>query len=390
MPPVLSKQQTVRIALAATLPIPRKKRKIWAKKWLMERKKYNHMMLLQELDSEDFRNYLRMDHASFSTLLNLLLSEIIPETCKDIYKLLRNYIQVRKNMTHAVCRLVVDVLVVFVFHIPATGKEWLETSHQFESMWQFTNCVGCMDGKHVLVNKPPGSGSLFYNYKGTFSVVLFAVVNANYEFMYVHSGVHGSVADSGGLKHTNFYENLMSGNLNLPLPSLLPGTDILAPYVFLVDEAFAISEHVLKPFPQKNLTHGKRIFNYRLSRAKRVVESVFGVLSSRFHLFQKPILLDIDNVDNVVLACCVLCNYLRRNSRGYITNSCVDNEDIENGSCREGNWWRGNAWINLDRNNVTPQSQIGNNVRNILTDYLYGTGSVPFQKRMINVLGSMH
>jgi len=45
-----------------------------------------------------------------------------------------------------------------------------------------------MDGKHVLINKPPGTGSLYYNYKGTLSVVLFAVVTADHRFMYVHTG----------------------------------------------------------------------------------------------------------------------------------------------------------------------------------------------------------
>lgn len=46
-----------------------------------------------------------------------------------------------------------------------------------------------MDGKHILVKKPPNTGSYYYNYKGTFSVVLFAIVNANYEFLYVHNGL---------------------------------------------------------------------------------------------------------------------------------------------------------------------------------------------------------
>ncbi|KAJ8875254.1 hypothetical protein PR048_023149 [Dryococelus australis] len=371
------------------------------------------MMLLEELDLEDFRNYLRMGHESFSKLLDSVhtaMREAVPpeerlvSTLRYLVtgidyadlkystaippQLLSESFQKHVKLSTRYCgttyRLVVDVP-VFVFQIPATGKKnWLETAHQFETMWQFTNCVGCMDGRHVLLNKPPGSGSLFYNFKETFSVVLFAVVNANYEFMHLHSGVNGSVTDSGVLKHTNFYENFVSGKLNLPLPWLLPGTNILAPYVFLGDgntpktSKFAISEDVLKSFPQKNLTHEKRIFNYRLSRARRVVENVFGILSSRFRLFQKPILLDIDNVDK------------KKFQRLYYKYcSCVDNEDIDDGSFREGDWRRGNAWINLDRNNVTRQSQIGNNVRNIFTDYFNGAGSVPFQ-RTINVLGSMH
>lgn len=76
------------------------------------------------------------------------------------------------------------VFVHFVFELPTSENKWLETSKQFETMWQFNNRIGAMDVKHVLIKKPPGTGSLYFNYKGTFSVVLFAIVNANYEFMY--------------------------------------------------------------------------------------------------------------------------------------------------------------------------------------------------------------
>lgn len=130
--------------------------------------------------------------------------------------------------------------------------------------------------------------------------------------MYVHTGINGSVSDGGVLKHTDFYKKITSGELMLPQPTLLPNTNIYALHVFLGDSAFAINKNILKPFPQKNLTHDKRIYNYRLSRARRVVENVFGILSSRFRIFKKPILVDIKNIDILVLACCSLHNFLRK------------------------------------------------------------------------------
>ena len=46
-------------------------------------------------------------------------------------------------------------------------------------------------------------------------------------------------------------------------------------YVFLADDAFRLGKHCLKPYLQSGLTPIKRIFNYRLSRVRRVTENAF-------------------------------------------------------------------------------------------------------------------
>jgi len=74
--------------------------------------------------------------------------------------------------------------------VPSTEQEWKHVADGFNQLWQFRNCLGAIDGKHIIIKKPQKSGSYYYNYKGTFSVVLFAVVNANYEFIYIHMGAY--------------------------------------------------------------------------------------------------------------------------------------------------------------------------------------------------------
>ena len=67
----------------------------------------------------------------------------------------------------------------------------------FQEKWNFSTCEGAMDGKHVQIVPPPGSGSLYFNYKGNFSVVLLALVDANLKFLFVDVGTNGRISDGG-------------------------------------------------------------------------------------------------------------------------------------------------------------------------------------------------
>lgn len=82
-----------------------------------------------------------------------------------------------------------------------------------------------------------------------------AVVKANYEFLFVDIGKQGRMSD-GGVTETAFYEKMINGSLNLPSNE---NNDENLNFFFIGDEAFALNEHVLKPYPQISLTHEKRI-----------------------------------------------------------------------------------------------------------------------------------
>jgi len=78
--------------------------------------------------------------------------------------------------------------------VPQTSKDWKEVANRFKDRWQMINCGGCIDGKHIRICQPVRSGALYYNYKNFYSIVLMAIVNHNYEFIYVDVGKQGRIS----------------------------------------------------------------------------------------------------------------------------------------------------------------------------------------------------
>lgn len=100
--------------------------------------------------------------------------------------------------------------------------------------------------------------------------------------------------------------------LDIPNPQNLPDSDVALPFVVLGDEAFPLLENLMKPYPrsQSFTDIWKAVFNYRLSRARRIVENAFGILTHRFRILNTPIHLDISSIEDAVTVACILHNIL--------------------------------------------------------------------------------
>nr|XP_022907522.1 protein ALP1-like [Onthophagus taurus] len=260
---------------------------------------------------------------------------------------------------------------------PQCEEEWKQIALEFKQRWNFDTCVGAIDGKHINIVKPPNSGSIYYNYKGKFSIVLMAVVDAQYKFIMVQTGRNGRVSEGGVLYHTTFYDKLVNGTLNLPKPENVEGTQFTLPYVFVGDEAFPLLPNLMKPYPRKKLNPDERIFNYRQSRARRIVENAFGIMSSRFGVFKTDISLSVDKVDCIVLACCASYNFLRDESKHYIPPRYADEEDVEVGELRFGQWREERQLTPLQRM-TRPTTVATTEARSQYKQYFNSVGSVPF------------
>lgn len=245
--------------------------------------------------------------------------------------------------------------IFFCLQLPGNEQQWLEVEKGFKN--NFPHALGAMDGKHIVVQCPNNSGSEYFNYKKTFSVVLLALVDSNYNFMYADIGSQGRISDGGVFKHSSLWQKIASDTLNLPKPRSLTSADnVDLPYVFLADGAFALHNNIMKPYPgNHNIGTSKRIFNTRLSRSRVVVENVFGVLASRFRIFKKPIDLNIDNIPVITMTCLLLHNFLRKShnsSNIYMPAGIVDTYD-DNGDLLQLGTWRQNIDNNCALRNVT-------------------------------------
>ncbi|GFQ89177.1 DDE Tnp4 domain-containing protein [Trichonephila clavata] len=188
---------------------------------------------------------------------------------------------------------------------------WLDIAEGYHEQWQFPNCLGAIDGKHVLMQAPPKSGSRFHNYKGTFSIILLACVDANYKFVLVDIGAEGHNSDGGVFKNSIFGQSLEKGTLDLPCPVEIPGTTKMLPFLFIGDEAFPLKSNLMRPYPGVALSKDKAIFNYCLSRARRCVENAFGIMASRFRIFRKPLVSSFETSTFTVAAAVCLHNFIK-------------------------------------------------------------------------------
>ncbi|CAN7942970.1 unnamed protein product [Ixodes hexagonus] len=265
---------------------------------------------------------------------------------------------------------------------------WLQVAEGFSRSWQFPNCIGAVDGKHVQIQAPAKSGTMYYNYKGTSSIVLLAVVDADYKFVVVDVGAYGKQSDGGVLKQSAFGQLLEQGRLELPKDLLLPNTRLPAPCVFVGDEAFQLRPDFLRPYPGRMLDDDKRIFNYRLSRA-RCAENAFGILVTRWRILERRLGENPQNDEELVKALCVLHNFLMHRTAGDDAYCAAGYGDSVNatGERRCGQWRRQLVQppMQVARTLARNFALMARYVRDMYKQYLMSAaGRVPWQNAVLN------
>lgn len=200
---------------------------------------------------------------------------------------------------------------------------------------------------NIALRAPSRSGSLYYNYKKTFSVALMAACDYNYKFTLIDVGSYGSHNDASIFSESEIGKLLKKEKLNLPRGrERLPGSNTLAEYFFIGDEGFPLSKNIMSPYSGRNLDEKKRIFNYRLSRARRKIENAFGILVPRWRVLRTIICMQPNAVNKIIMSTVCLYNLKSfeeqqlETDRYYCSPGFVDienNRNIINSAWRENN-----------------------------------------------------
>ncbi|XP_031329273.1 protein ALP1-like [Photinus pyralis] len=266
-------------------------------------------------------------------------------------------------------------------------NDFERTAAGFSRLWNMPNCIGAVNGKHVVIQSPKHSGSQFFSYKKTFSIVLMASCDAQYKFNMVDIGAAGSNHDGMVFRESGFGSALLEQRLQLPNPKVLPGSSILLPHFLVADQAFPLHQNIMRPYPGEHLVEKKRIFNYRLSRARRCIENAFGIVAQRWRVLRKTIIADLSTCEEIVKATVVLHNFILTEENGkkvYLPNGYADYIDGE-GTLHEGRWrGTGQHLTGIGRIGTNNFShRVGAN-RDLLADYFVSdAGSVPWQIQQI-------
>lgn len=259
-------------------------------------------------------------------------------------------------IVHEVCEAIVTRLGQKYIKIPQ-GEDILQVVDGFLSRWQFPQCAGALDGTHIPILAPAENHTDYFNRKGFHSVVMQALVDYRYRFMDIYIGWPGSVHDARVLTNSALFSKGETGTLLPNFSRNINGCNV--PLVILGDPAYPLLSWLMKGYPESgNSTQKQRNFNYRLSRARFVVENAFGRLKGRWKCLSKRNDTSIRFLSNLIAACCILHNLCE-----------------VHGDTFDEQWIQNNIEVpSHETLTPTPPSHVGihspDRIRNALADYL--------------------
>ena len=165
------------------------------------------------------------------------------------------------------------------------------------------------------------------------------VCSANYRYLLVDIGDEGHQNDSGVFRNSEFGKAMLERKLGLLPCDKLLNSDLVCPYVFLGDSIFALNKTLMRSFVGRYLPEDERIFNNRLSRARRTIENTSDITTARFEIIRRPIVGSPEKITSIIKVVVVMYNFLMANESTFEdtadANQVLDasRQGLLNGTC---------------------------------------------------------
>ncbi|XP_050338514.1 putative nuclease HARBI1 [Bactrocera neohumeralis] len=185
-------------------------------------------------------------------------------------------------------------------------SEKLISRNHFFGKYKIPGIVGCIDGTHIKIIKPPDNEHLYFNRKGYFSINAMIICDNDMQIRAVDARYPGSSHDAfiWGMSHAKQYFRTQyeSGQRSLRL---------------LGDCGYGIEPFLLTPYRDPQFNSMEYKFNIAHTAARNIVERTIGVLKSRFRCLMSTLHYRPEKVVKIVNVCCALHNICRRYNIEY-------------------------------------------------------------------------
>ena len=346
--------------------------------WVKQRSSYWwEQVVINTFTPNDWLENFRMSNATFLYICNELRSaversdtvmrEAIPveqrvaltlwflSTGAD-YRTIGHLFGVSKSavclVTKQVCTAIVKILLPKYIKFPRSDG-LKEVVDGFKHKLGFPQCAGVVDGTHIPIISPEEYPADYYNRKGCHSILMQGTVNHLGLFVDVYIGWPGRVHDARVFANSTLYRKGQDGELLPSWTESIGGRDV--PLVILGDPAYPLLSWMMKAFPDNGrLSSQQKMFNYRLSRARVVVEHAYGRLKGRWRCLLKRLDINVKDVSELVAACCTLHNVCEVHGDTFDEDWLEGVENISSTNTADGG---------------SSQSESGENIRQAFMSY---------------------
>ena len=221
------------------------------------------------------------------------------------------------STTYQIIKDVVEALVLVYnkpshFPFPESESDCKRIAQGFFFKSQFPLIIGALDGTHIPIHKPKDDPASYRNYKNFESLHVMCMCDHKTKILYHNVGMPGKNDDSYVFKQSDLPEKLRS------LPTQFHA---------IADPAYPLTLQLMKRYPGDALPMNEEHYNYRQSRARMIVESLYGRIKGRFRCLLKSIgFHDLHFVCNIIVACLCLHNILVDNNDDNFPGMCDDEE----------------------------------------------------------------